>query len=86
MITHKRQLLVDFLNDQPGIKASLSPWGIYIELPAAHEDHLAVIELRLADHDVPYAPQDDLILGALYNFSGKRGIIRGNSYEIETLQ
>lgn len=97
METFKRRQVVDFLVDELGYDAHLTPWGIYIDMPNFEDTGRAVIEWRVSERDLanlnglrmprgfvggaPYAM--DELRAALACCTAERGIMRGSSMRIE---
>lgn len=97
METFKRQQVVDFLVDDLGYDAHLTPWGIFIEMPNFEDTGRTVIEWRVGERDIAdlnglrmprgfvggaaYAMQE--LRAVLACFIGDRGIMRGSALRIE---
>jgi len=98
METFKRQSYVDYLVNEYGYEARITPWGIYTEYPNFDDNGLAIIKWRVTEKDLAslngikmprgfiggeqYAFSE--LISALHNFTGSRGTMYGASMKIET--
>ncbi|MGV2852846.1 hypothetical protein ACNPON_02530 [Glutamicibacter sp. AGC13] len=97
METSKRQNYVDYLVDEYGYEAHITPWGICIEFPNFDENGRAIVKWRVTEKDIAslngirmprgftggeqYAFSE--LIAALHTFTGSRGIMYGASMRIE---
>ncbi|MDV2978822.1 UNVERIFIED_CONTAM: hypothetical protein Q9R71_16750 [Actinomycetes bacterium ARC8] len=97
METTKRQMYVDYLADEHGYDARVTPWGIYIEYPNFDDNGSAVVKWRVSEHELAslngirmprgftggqqYAFSE--LAAALHAFTGTRGTMHGASMRIE---
>jgi len=97
MESFKRQNYVDFLANEYGYEARITPWGIYIEFPAFNDEDVAVIKWRVTEKDIAslngfrmtrgfpsgekYAFME--LIASLHTFTGTRGTMYGASMRIE---
>lgn len=97
METFKRQQYVDFLIQEFGCEAHLTPWGIYIDMPNFEDTGRAVIKWRVTEKEIASlngmrvsrgivggAPYAQMELGAALSvFMGTRGTIHGPRLRVE---
>jgi|GEM_PF-2398019 len=97
METFKRQNYVDYLVNEYGYEARITPWGIYIEYPNFDDNGLAIIKWRVTEKDLASLNGIKMSRGftggeqyafsrlitALHTFTGSRGTMYGASLRIE---
>lgn len=97
METFKRQQYVDFLIQEYGCEAHLTPWGIYIDMPNFEDTGRSVVKWRVTEKDIaslngtrmprgfvggaPYSQWQLEV--ALSVFTGTRGTIHGTRLRVE---
>ena len=97
METFKRQKYVDYLVNELGYEACVTPWGIYIEYPNFDDNGTAVVKWKVTEQELArlngmrmprgftggqqYAFSE--LIAALHTFTGARGTMHGTSMRIE---
>lgn len=97
METFKRQHYVDYLVNEYGYEARITPWGLCIEFPNFGENGLVIVKWRVTEKDIAslngirmprgftggeqYAFSE--LIATLHTFTGSRGTMYGASMRIE---